>query len=265
MRKLMPLMSAAIAVGGLVSSLQAQQIVIDNPAVITDGFIYQSIPTVSASQLAGFNTGMDGSLGVGITGGATPRSITSLIRFDLASLAGLPPEATATLRLTNIGTSFIVPPASGVTDPTASQPITIGVRKVTSPCSFNSVSFVPGTGSLGGPAQTNAGQPTYDSLGPVDTETVSSIGQVVELDVTSIVFSWVLGSFNNNANNFGFSLVQTSSPTAIPQAGWAVANFGSSRNTLASARPQLILNIPEPTTLFAVAATSLVLLRRKGR
>jgi hypothetical protein len=250
---------AVLTLASLTSAAMAAPTVINDPAKITDGFIYQSIPVASASQLASASPGMNSSLGVGVTGGASPRAITTFIRFDLTGVTFNPATERATLTLTNIGTSFIVPPASGVTDPTVSQPVTVSLRPVLSAWNFNTISFAPGSFSFGGPPQTNAGQPTGGYGSPLaDTEQVTAVGQVVTFDISSQLQSWL----NTPASNFGLNIYQTSAPELV-SGNWAVANFSSSRG---SSVPTLrVAVIPEPTTLAALSMAGLMLVRRGRR
>jgi hypothetical protein len=254
-------LSAAVAAVGVASSFaNASPVVINDPAKITDGFVYEAIPLASAQQLStsGF-PGMPQSLGVGVTGSDTVRHISSLIRFDLSGVTFNPATERATLTLRNIGVSFIEPPASVVADPTVAQPVTVGLKRIDSAWSYNSVSYTAGSFSFGGPLQTNTGRPAVNST-VIDAEDVTGVGQTVTFDISSQVNAWL----NGGTSNFGLYVEQTSPATFIAGDGWAVANFASSRVSGGVGIPTFTISaIPEPATLAALAGLGALVLRRR--
>lgn len=253
-------LSAAVAAVAVTSSLStASPVVINDPAKITDGFVYEAIPLASASQLAAAAPGMNQSIGVGLTGSETTRRISGLIRFDLTGVSFNPATERATLTLRNIGVSFIEPPASSVSNPTAAQPVTVGLKRIDSSWSFNTVSYVPGSFSFGGPQQLNAGRPTINAS-VIDSEVVSSVGQDVTFDISAQVDAWLNGA----TSNFGLYLEQTSAAEFISGDGWAVANFASSRVSGGVGIPTLTISaIPEPASLAVLAGLGALVLRRR--
>lgn len=254
-------LSAAVAAVAIASApaAMALPVVINDPAKITDGFVYEAFPTASASQLSSASPGMNQSLGVGVTGGSPIRNISSLIRFDLTGVTLNPATERATLTLRNIGVSFIEPPASSVANVTATQPITVALHPIDSAWAYSSVSYLPGLSPpLFGPQLNNAGRPTINAS-TAASASVSAVGQDVTFDITSQVNAWL----TNPGTNFGFYIDQTSAPEFISGDGWAVANFASSRVAGGVGIPTFAITaIPEPTTLALLAGTVLFLRRR---
>jgi hypothetical protein len=256
-------LSAAVAVVAALSSVPtaalAAPVVIADPAKITDGFVYEAIPLASASQLSGAAPGMNQSLGVGVTGSTTVRHISSLIRFDLTGVTLNPATERATLTLRNIGVSFIEPPASSVSDPTVTQPISVGLKRIDSAWSYNTTSYNAGSFSFGGPQQANVGRPAVDAT-VIDTELVSAVGQAITFDITAQVQAWLASP----STNFGLYIEQTSAPEFISGDGWAVANFASSRVSGGVGGPAFAITaIPEPASLAILASVGTLILRRR--
>ncbi len=229
MRSMFTLAAAVLAV---TANVFAAPIVISpDEAASKDTFTYSAIPS-------GLPFGNATYLGASLESSGV-HTVHSLVQFDLtgASLGAGEVAKFSVYARSKAATPF----SSVASDPSASSPVVVDVYKVTSAWDEATTTF--------------SSEPTVDSS-VIGSFTVNALNQYYDVDVTSLVQSWLA----TPASNFGLELRQRA---VVPVAGApdAAAVFQSSG---AANRPTLAITvIPEPTTLAGIGFVSMLAGRRR--
>ena len=160
---------------------------------------------------------------IGALGETRAHDTRSLLRFDLGSLAFTPGQVgKATINL------FALPGLPPFDNPTAAQPVTTELHRVTEAWSETTVTWET--------------QP--EVAGPFTSAMQDGVNQWVSFDVTALVRDWL----SDPGTNFGIELLQPDIITAA--SGRPIASlYASSAAADAALRPFLeITAVPEPST-----------------
>lgn len=205
-----------------------------------DSWVYQWLPNVNMPSF-----GYSNELPAGTTS-APGHDLISLLKFDVES-TGLTEVSSATLRLYSVDPA---PVRSDAAPADPDHPVTINVFALESSPAWMSNNLTFGN--------------KPNTIGSVITSaSLTQINDWLELDVTSLVNSWLAGDISNN----GLQLMQQA---VVPNVNGkeSIALFYSSRFASEELRPQLVITpVPEPAGFvlgIAMLVTVAFIVRRRS-